>query len=363
MRLEKDRLLHMGKAGERAAQIALALTGDESFAEEMFIAGLLHDVGYAFADAKRHGVAGGQVLARCGFKYADAVSRHGSGESLSLAEIIINLADMTTSKTGEQVSMEGRLAEIEKRFGPLSSQYRLALETSSCALRDAWRLTSDFFNAPHVVDESEKAKRKGENKMANQLSFSGNLTADPILHEFNSGSKVCRFDLAQNPRYKDSDGNWQDGTPIYITCEARDYLADRVKDNLVRGNPVIVTGIIRAQEWEDEKTGKPRRKNIVKVYDIAFDMRYHNIEASKAGFDRDNPPFEEDDGARVSSAGKAEQGSEATEDKPKRTRKAAAKRTRKAKPKVEEVEQDEAPGSSEADAAPDSNEVEKDDLF
>lgn len=152
----------MGKAGERAAEIALALTGDKSFAEEMFIAGLLHDVGYAFADASTHGEAGGKALSRCGFKYAGAVSRHGSGVSSSLAEAIINLADMTTSKTGEQVSMERRLAEIEKRFGANSRQYRLALLTSSRALRDVCRSISDFSDAPHIGSVSEKAKRKGE---------------------------------------------------------------------------------------------------------------------------------------------------------------------------------------------------------
>lgn len=152
----------MGKAGERASQIALALTGDKSFAEEMFITGLLHDVGYAFADAKTHGVAGGKVLERCGFKYSDAVSRHGSGASSSLAEAIINLADMTTSKSGEEVSMEARLSEIEKRFGDDSIQYQLALLTSSRALRDVCRLTSDFPDAPYIGSESEKAKRKGE---------------------------------------------------------------------------------------------------------------------------------------------------------------------------------------------------------
>ena len=162
MRLEKDRLLHMGKAGERAAEIALSLTGDESFAEEMFIAGLLHDVGYAFADAKTHGAAGGKVLERCGFKYAGAVSRHGSGASSSLAEAIINLADMTTSKTGEQVSVEKRLSEIENRFGAESTQYRLALLTSSRALRDVYRLTSEYTDAPYIGSVSEKAKRKGE---------------------------------------------------------------------------------------------------------------------------------------------------------------------------------------------------------
>lgn len=161
MRLEKDRLLHMGKAGERAAEIALSLTGDKSFAEEMFVAGLLHDVGYAFADAKRHGVAGGKVLERCGLKYASAVSRHGSGVSLSLAEAIVNLADMTTSKIGEQVSMEERLAEIEKRFGASSTQYRLALFTSSRALRDICRLISEKTDAPYIGSVEQKRKYRG----------------------------------------------------------------------------------------------------------------------------------------------------------------------------------------------------------
>lgn len=162
MRLEKDRLLHMGKAGERAAEIALSLTGDESFAEEMFVSGLLHDVGYAFADAKTHGVAGGKVLERCGFKYSTAIARHGSGVSLSLAEAMINLADMTTSKTGVQVSMEDRLAEIENRFGAASREYRLALVTASCALRDIGRLCSENTRAPYMGSVSGKAKGKGD---------------------------------------------------------------------------------------------------------------------------------------------------------------------------------------------------------
>lgn len=176
--------------------------------------------------------------------------------------------------------------------------------------------------------------------MANQLSFSGNLTADPELHEFKNGSKVCRFDLAHNVRYQDSEGDWQDGTPIYVTCEARGYLADRVKDNLLRGNPVIVEGALSAQEWEDKETGQLRRKNILKVRDIAFDIRFHNVEATKASPNRDNPPVVADD--------------DAPEQKPasKPKTKAKAGPARKAKPKAK------VKAEPEVEA-----EVEDDDLF
>ena len=183
--------------------------------------------------------------------------------------------------------------------------------------------------------------------MANQLSFSGNLTADPELFEFKNGSKVCRFDLAKNPRYKDSEDNWQDGTPIYITCEVRGRLVDRVKDNLLRGNPVIVEGSLSAQEWEDKDTGKIRRKNILKVRDIAFDIRFHNVEATKVSFNRDNPPVVADDG----------------QDEPvsKPKTKAKAKPTRKAKPKAKvKAEPEEVEETAEVE---DAAEIEDDDLF
>lgn len=174
MQLEGGQLSHMGGVAQRAADIALSLTGNADFAEEMFVAGLLHDVGYAFAGADRHGAAGGEVLSRCDFKYSTSIARHGNGVSLSLAEAILNLADTTTSKTGEQVSMEDRLAEIENRFGPASRQYRLALVTASCALRDIGRMTSSFSEkprAPYIGNVSEKAERKGEQKWPTNFRF------------------------------------------------------------------------------------------------------------------------------------------------------------------------------------------------
>lgn len=182
--------------------------------------------------------------------------------------------------------------------------------------------------------------------MANWLSFSGNLTTDPKLMEFKDGSKVCNFDLARNPRWKDSNDNWQEGKPIYISCEARDFLAERVKDNLLRGNPVIVEGSLSAQEWEDKETGQPRRKNVLKVKDIAFDIRFHDVEATKVSSNRDNPPVVADD----------EQGEPVSKPKTKAKAKAKAKAkpARKAKPKAKVVE---------AEPEVEDAEIEDDDLF
>lgn len=183
--------------------------------------------------------------------------------------------------------------------------------------------------------------------MANWLSFSGNLTTDPKLMEFKDGSKVCNFDLAHNVRWRDSDGNWQDGKPIYISCEARDFLADRVKDNLLRGNPVIVEGSLSAQEWEDKETGQPRRKNVLKVKDIAFDIRFHDVEATKAGSKRQDSDSE----------------AEETEPASKPKTKAKAKPARKAKPKAKVKAEPEEVEEEVEDAAPGAGDVDDDDLF
>lgn len=184
--------------------------------------------------------------------------------------------------------------------------------------------------------------------MANWLSFSGNLTADPKLMEFKDGSKVCNFDVAYNPRWKDSDDNWQYGTTIYVSCEVRDRLADRVKDNLLRGNPVIVEGYLSAQEWEDKETGQPRRKNVLKVKDIAFDIRFHDVEATKV--EAKNKDSDEDEPV--------------SKPKTKAKAKAKAKYARKAKPKAKvKAEPEEVEEAEIEDAAPGSNDIDDDDLF
>lgn len=116
--LTPNRLAHMNATANRAYEIATTIFGKtEDQARQLYILGLLHDVGYAF-DPADHAHAGGRVLADLGFA-ADAVYDHGDPNVGVMDDdlLIVNAADMTTSPTGAPMRMEDRLRDIGERYG------------------------------------------------------------------------------------------------------------------------------------------------------------------------------------------------------------------------------------------------------
>ncbi|MBF1673546.1 MAG: phosphohydrolase [Rothia mucilaginosa] len=116
--LTPSRLAHMNATANRAYEIATTIFGkSEDRARELYIFGLLHDVGYAF-DPADHAHAGGRVLADLGFT-TDAVYDHGDPTVGVMDDelLIVNAADMTTSPTGAPMRMEDRLRDIGERYG------------------------------------------------------------------------------------------------------------------------------------------------------------------------------------------------------------------------------------------------------
>ena len=116
--LTPSRLAHMNATANRAYEIATTIFGKtEAQARQLYILGLLHDVGYAF-DPADHAHAGGRVLADLGFT-TDAVYDHGDPNVGFMDDdlLIVNAADMTTSPTGAPMRMEDRLHDIGERYG------------------------------------------------------------------------------------------------------------------------------------------------------------------------------------------------------------------------------------------------------
>lgn len=116
--LTPNRLAHMNATANRAYEIATTIFGKtEDQARQLYILGLLHDVGYAF-DPADHAHAGGRVLADLGFT-TDAVYDHGDPNVGVMDDelLIVNAADMTTSPTGAPMRMEDRLRDIGERYG------------------------------------------------------------------------------------------------------------------------------------------------------------------------------------------------------------------------------------------------------
>jgi hypothetical protein len=117
----------MNATANRAYEIAKTIFGKtEDRARELYVLGLLHDVGYAF-DPDDHAHAGGSVLIGLGVA-ADAVYAHGDPTVGYMNDelLIVNAADMTTSPTGAPMRMEDRLRDIGERYGADSPQLACA---------------------------------------------------------------------------------------------------------------------------------------------------------------------------------------------------------------------------------------------
>lgn len=129
--MTNNRLLHSIGVASMAYRLAKCLRpSDTEFAQEMFILGLVHDVGYEFADdIMQHPMIGAEILARCGYKYSDCVGLHGchTVDDFSDELYILNVADMCVGADGNSCNMDERLADIMARYGADSLQYQNAV--------------------------------------------------------------------------------------------------------------------------------------------------------------------------------------------------------------------------------------------
>ena len=69
----------------------------------------------------------------------------------------------------------------------------------------------------------------------------------------NEGRKWARveFRVASTRRVRRADGAWADAGTTWISVEAWNGLAEGVRASVDKGDPVLVTGRLRTDEWVD----------------------------------------------------------------------------------------------------------------
>lgn len=92
----------------------------------------------------------------------------------------------------------------------------------------------------------------------NMILISGRLTRDPDNRMTQKGQAICSFDVAVNRRYLDNaSGEWKDEV-AYVPVTVFGAAAERAKDKLKKGTPVLVEGRITMNEFVD-KSGQARK--------------------------------------------------------------------------------------------------------
>lgn len=92
----------------------------------------------------------------------------------------------------------------------------------------------------------------------NSVMIAGRLTRDPEVRYTQSQMAVASLGLAVNRRVQDkSSGEWKDDT-IFVNVTVWGQAAERCKDKMRKGSPILVEGRLTASEYTD-KSGQKRK--------------------------------------------------------------------------------------------------------
>lgn len=126
--ISKSRWQHILGVARKAKILADKLKPNNvQYAEDMFLLGIMHDLGYEFIESNAsHAAIGGEILKRSGYQYWQEVTQHGDETVDDMTDelFILNCADMSTGPNGEDFTFDERLKEIAQRFGKDADAYK-----------------------------------------------------------------------------------------------------------------------------------------------------------------------------------------------------------------------------------------------
>ena len=113
-------------------QLALEKTGNQDYANDMFVLWYLHDIGKQFWYTADHAEKGWEILRNANYKYWQEIYYHGCVDmKYSSPELdLLNTADMQVLQDWTRVPVIERLKDIWKRHWLDSFQYKNSVKIS-----------------------------------------------------------------------------------------------------------------------------------------------------------------------------------------------------------------------------------------
>ncbi|MCA1833959.1 MAG: single-stranded DNA-binding protein [Actinomycetota bacterium] len=116
--------------------------------------------------------------------------------------------------------------------------------------------------------------------IGNSVTLVGNLTDDPELRFTPQGVAVANFRVAVNQRFKDAQGNWQDGETSYFRINCWRQLAENVAETLTRGSRAIISGRLKFRQWETQD-GETRSVVEIEAEEVGPSLRFATAKVEK----------------------------------------------------------------------------------
>lgn len=99
----------------------------------------------------------------------------------------------------------------------------------------------------------------------------GHAGTDIDYRRVPSGVELSTFRLASTPRRWDRrSGTWLNGTTSWMSVQCWRSLAEHVRDSVRRGDPLIVVGKLRTEEWT--KDGVRNSRFLLEAITVGHDL-------------------------------------------------------------------------------------------
>ncbi len=112
-----------------------------------------------------------------------------------------------------------------------------------------------------------------------EITVTGNVVASPSRVRTQNGS-VTKFRVAATQRRFDGASQaFVDGASLFIDVECWNELGGNVAHSVSKGDPVVVRGVLRTDEWETE-TGR-RNRTVLRAQAVGLDLSRGTAEFRK----------------------------------------------------------------------------------
>ena len=96
----------------------------------------------------------------------------------------------------------------------------------------------------------------------NKVLLIGNLTRDPDVRVMSNGRPLCKFSIALNRSFKDSEGNRKEEV-TYVEVECFGPRAEAIGRFFTKGRAIFVEGRLKFDQWESKEGEKRSALRVV----------------------------------------------------------------------------------------------------
>jgi len=128
----------------------------------------------------------------------------------------------------------------------------------------------------------------------NDIRLSGRLTRDPELKFLSNGTALCNFSVAWSKKYTRDGVERED--KLFINASVWGKSAEYVSEHMRKGDPVLVDGALRIEEWEDRAGVKRTTAKIHANRVQALSWRESSITPRRRGTATPSQRTHEDEG-------------------------------------------------------------------